>query len=84
MKVLSLLFFLSWVLPIHGQSQCTVTHYDEFSGMAQWYVTQIVQDKQGIIWFATWNGLDRYDGYTFESFKSHFLEKTSDMAFDKN
>lgn len=45
MKVLSLLFFLSWVLPIHGQSQCTVTHYDEFSGMAQWYVTQIVQDK---------------------------------------
>ena len=82
MKVLSLLFFLSWVLPIHGQSQCTVTHYDEFSGMAQWYVTQIVQDKQGIIWFATWNGLDRYDGYTFESFKSHAGDGL-DMASDR-
>ena len=46
MKVLSLLFFLSWVLPIHGQSQCTVTHYDEFSGMAQWYTP--VRDKIAI------------------------------------
>ena len=53
-----------------AQPQCTVTHYDEFSGMAQWWVTQIVQDTQGAMWFATWNGLNRYDGYQFECFKS--------------
>ena len=53
-----------------AQTQCTVTHYDEFSGMAQWWVTQIVQDEQGVMWFATWNGLNRYDGYQFECFKS--------------
>ena len=38
--------------------------------MAQWYVTQIVQDHQGMMWFATWNGLNRYDGYEFQCFKS--------------
>ena len=54
-----------------GEPVCHVTHFDEFSGMAQRYVTQIVQDKQGMMWFATWNGLNRYDGYGFESFKSH-------------
>ena len=59
-----------WVKPLFAQSQCTVTHYDEFSGMAQWYVTQIVQDQQGMMWFATWNGLNRYDGYEFVCFKS--------------
>ena len=53
-----------------AQPQCVVTHFDEFSGMAQWYVTQIVQDRQGMMWFATWNGLNRYDGYQFDCFKS--------------
>lgn len=63
-------FLLCWAKPICAQPQCTVTHYDEFNGMAQWYVKRIVQDQQGMIWFATWNGLNRYDGYEFECFKS--------------
>ena len=68
--LLACLAILNWCLNVRAQSQCTVTHYDEFSGMAQWYVTQIVQDKQGMMWFATWNGLNRFDGYQFECFKS--------------
>lgn len=68
--------FLTWCLLVcwaktfHAQPECTVTHYDEFSGMAQWWVTQIVQDQQGMIWLSTWNGLNRYDGYEFVCFKS--------------
>ena len=61
---------VGWMNSLSAQPQCTVTHYDEFSGMAQWYVTQIVQDRQGMMWFATWNGLNRYDGYEFVNFKS--------------
>lgn len=49
---------------------CNITHYDENNGMAQWHVTQILQDKKGMMWFSTWNGLNRYDGYNFECFKS--------------
>lgn len=48
---------------------CTVTRYDENNGLSQWRVTQMLQDKQGIIWFATWNGLNRFDGYEFKCFK---------------
>ena len=62
--------FIVCVKPVSAQSQCTITHFDEFSGMAQWYVTRIVQDHQGVMWFATWNGLNRYDGYEFQCFKS--------------
>lgn len=69
--ILLILLALTWNAErLDAQSQCSVTHYDEFSGMAQWYVTQIVQDRQGIMWFSTWNGLNRYDGYQFECFKS--------------
>ena len=36
----------------------------------QWHMTQMTQDRQGMIWFATWNGLCRYDGYDFVVFKN--------------
>ena len=32
-------------------------------------VESIVQDAQGFMWFGTWNGLNRYDGYKFKVFK---------------
>ena len=30
---------------------------------------QILQDHQGMVWIATWNGLNRFDGYDFTSLK---------------
>lgn len=69
--IILIVFMLTrWIVPTNAQPQCTVTHYDETNGMAQWFVTQIVQDKKGMIWFATWNGLNRFDGYTLECFKT--------------
>lgn len=38
--------------------------------MSQWHLTRVLQDKRGFMWFATWNGLNRYDGYDFSVFKS--------------
>jgi ligand-binding sensor domain-containing protein len=32
-------------------------------------VESIVQDTQGFMWFGTWNGLNRYDGYKYKLFK---------------
>ncbi len=46
------------------------THYDDHNGMSQWHCTRVLQDKCGFMWFATWNGLNRYDGYDFTVFKS--------------
>lgn len=46
------------------------THYDDHNGMSQWHLTRILQDARGYLWFATWNGLNRFDGYEFAVFKS--------------
>lgn len=57
-------------LCITGQPVCHVTRYDETADMAQWHVTQILQDRMGMIWMSTWSGLIRFDGQEFRCFKS--------------
>lgn len=47
----------------------TVVQYDEEDGVPASHVTQLLQDGKGFMWFATWNGLCRYDGYEFHTFK---------------
>jgi signal transduction histidine kinase/ligand-binding sensor domain-containing protein len=37
--------------------------------LSQVRVESIVQDTQGFMWFGTWNGLNRHDGYKFKLFK---------------
>lgn len=52
-------------------------------GLPQNTVDCILKDSQGFMWFGTWNGLCRYDGYTFitynkeqqgTSLKSNFIQ----------
>jgi ligand-binding sensor domain-containing protein len=45
-------------------------HFDRVStedGMSQEDVHAILQDRQGFIWIATQDGLNRFDGYEFET-----------------
>lgn len=52
-----------------AQSDRTIV-YGEHDGLSHRHVTQILQDKYGFIWLSTWNGLDRFDGREFVTFKS--------------
>ncbi|MCV9385077.1 hybrid sensor histidine kinase/response regulator transcription factor [Reichenbachiella ulvae] len=45
-------------------------HLTTENGLAQNMVDCMLQDSQGYIWLGTWNGLCKYDGYTFETFDS--------------
>lgn len=59
-------------VPSHPRTSAptiTVVQYDEEDGVPASHVTQLLQDGKGFMWFATWNGLCRYDGYEFHSFK---------------
>lgn len=42
--------------------------YDMTDGLADGYVWEVLQDREGYLWFATKNGLSRYDGLTFRTF----------------
>jgi ligand-binding sensor domain-containing protein len=43
-------------------------HYDTKDGLAGSTVYRICQDKQGYLWFATDNGVSRFDGKRFKNF----------------
>ncbi|RAJ93071.1 signal transduction histidine kinase [Larkinella arboricola] len=44
-------------------------HLSVEDGLSNDYVTAILQDRDGYMWFATGNGLNKYDGSTFTVFK---------------
>ena len=43
-------------------------HLTTENGLSQNGVTAFVQDRQGLIWIGTQEGLNRYDGYEFTNF----------------
>ncbi|MFT4032563.1 MAG: two-component regulator propeller domain-containing protein [Siphonobacter sp.] len=46
-------------------------------GLPQSTVRSIVKDAYGFMWFGTWNGLCRYDGYTFRVYRNIPGDSTS-------
>ena len=58
----------AFVLAAH--EHYVIQHYSIKDGLSQNTVMAILQDKQGFMWFGTWDGLNRFDGYTFEVFKA--------------
>jgi len=57
------------ILPMVDGSAIRFRRFSTEDGLSQTMVTQIVQDDQGFIWFASLYGLNRYDGYNFKTFK---------------
>ncbi|MCD0468784.1 hybrid sensor histidine kinase/response regulator transcription factor [Flavobacterium sp. JAS] len=46
------------------------THYNDNNGLSHNSVRHIVQDKKGFLWFGTFFGLNRFDGYQFKNYMS--------------
>lgn len=46
-------------------------NYNTDNGLAQSFVSSIIQDKEGYIWAATHNGLSRFDGIFFRNYRSN-------------
>lgn len=66
-------FLLLIILFFHSQVLSQNIKFEQIStdkGLSQSSVTSIIQDTTGFIWFGTYDGLDRYDGYNFKIFKT--------------
>ena len=46
-------------------------HYTSSDGLASSTVYNIIQDKSGFIWFATLNGISKFDGKRFTTFRAN-------------
>jgi signal transduction histidine kinase/DNA-binding response OmpR family regulator/ligand-binding sensor domain-containing protein len=70
---LRIIIFLGFICLSRGAAAQTTNPYETISiaqGLSQGMVFDILQDKEGFIWVATKNGLNRYDGYDFKVFSN--------------
>ena len=70
LKILCTLLLLSALMPVWAQQRLHVTHFDERDGLYEPFVSAAIQDHIGYIWLATHDGLVRYDGSRFKTYKA--------------
>ncbi len=73
----ALLFILMGCVNILYGQQLLFRNYTVSQGLGSNTVWAIAQDAKGYIWFGTKNGLSRFDGYAFKSFRSGNQEKNA-------
>ncbi|MFA4924425.1 MAG: two-component regulator propeller domain-containing protein, partial [Ignavibacteriaceae bacterium] len=67
--VLIVIIFLQYA-QLYSQTP-SYYHYTSSDGLASSTVYEIIQDRNGFIWFATANGISKFDGKRFTTFKTN-------------
>ncbi len=69
-KTIVFLFLcLSFLSKASSLPPCYFVHYSTEDGLPQNIIMDMLQDEKGFMWFVTWDGLCRFDGYEFTSYK---------------
>lgn len=63
--------------PIFANNREPVSYLGIENGLSNNSVTCIFQDHRGFMWFGTYDGLNRYDGYYFKVFRNHLNGSSS-------
>ena len=63
-KLVLILFWIGLTVPVF--SQLKYEQLNTSNGLSQGYVYDMLQDKDGFMWFGTKDALNRYDGYSFK------------------
>ncbi|OYX85460.1 MAG: hybrid sensor histidine kinase/response regulator [Flavobacteriales bacterium 32-34-25] len=77
MKHLALLLILVFSSFLGFSQEYSVKFLDISDGLSNNSITTIYQDKDGYMWFGTYDGLNRYDGYTFKVFRNEINNEKS-------
>lgn len=80
LKHLRTVIFISFAInlssPVSGMS-IHIKLFNIDNGLSQSAVTSVIQDSYGFIWVATQDGLNRYDGYAFKTYRNNPLDSNS-------
>jgi len=71
----------------YGKKEQSPLYFDHLTikdGLSHNTVYDIIQDQYGYIWVATQNGLNKYDGYSFDIFCSNEVEKNTQDFIGKS
>jgi signal transduction histidine kinase/ligand-binding sensor domain-containing protein/DNA-binding response OmpR family regulator len=68
-KILLFSYFLLFNSVVGQVLKPSFRHFSTNEGLSQGHVTAILKDKQGFMWFATYEGLNKFDGYRFFIYK---------------
>ena len=74
--VLHLLFLFGFSSACFAQDN-PIKFLDISDGLSNNSVTTIFQDSDGYLWFGTYDGLNRYDGYNFKVFRNRINDEKS-------
>ncbi len=74
---LFLIFLLQITRLIAVNPEHYFRHYNNKQGLSNNTVYCILQDKRGFMWFGTDDGLNRFDGYSFQTFRHNSHQKGS-------
>lgn len=78
LKAFLLIYFLCYSLAASAKGPGFPVRYLGIEdGLSNNAVTCITQDKYGFIWMGTYDGLNRYDGYTFKVYRNIWGDKNS-------
>jgi signal transduction histidine kinase/ligand-binding sensor domain-containing protein/DNA-binding response OmpR family regulator len=80
--IFSLIMLLLVVATIAGQPRCKVEYFSTENGLSHQAVTSTIKDREGFMWFGSWDGINRFDGRSFISFKS-FPGDSSQLGNDR-
>lgn len=68
-KIFLLFLFLFFIQILNAIPRFRFQVYSTKDGLPQKRISGILQDKKGFIWLSSWNGLSRFDGYSFSNYK---------------
>lgn len=69
-KIIGSIVLLFLIASAYAQPRYKVEYYSAENGLSHEAVTQMLKDHEGFMWFGTWDGINRFDGRSFVSYKS--------------
>lgn len=67
---------LFFITPCQSQVKCVVEKYSTANGLSHDGVMDIHKGNDGYMWFGTWDGINRFDGVNFVTYKARAGDKS--------